>query len=116
MSWYYGSIITDAKRLPRVDYPIALDRLLTKIHQLENDNVKVVSKIDLNTKKLVEGEFKLLLKRSKILTRQEDYVVVFAVVVNKIYGADYLDKVKESFSGLSFEGLYYSTGIGGDLQ
>ena len=32
MTWYRGSIITDAEGRPRVDYPIAFDRLLSKIH------------------------------------------------------------------------------------
>ena len=116
MSWYRGSIITDAEGLPRVDYPIAFDRLLTKIRQLEEEHVKLVSKLDLNTNKLVEGEFELLSRRSKLLTRQEDYAVAFAVVAKKIYGVDYLDKVKESFSDLYFEGLYYSSAIGGDIK
>ena len=57
MSWYRGSIITDAEGYPRINYRIAFNRLLSKIHQLEEDHVKVVSKIDLNTNKLVEGEF-----------------------------------------------------------
>ena len=65
MSWYRGSIIVDAEGYPRIDYPIAFDRLLSKIHQLEEDHVKVVNKIDLNTNKLVEGEFDFLLKRYK---------------------------------------------------
>ena len=65
MSWYRGSIITDAEGHPRVNYRIAFNRLLSKIHQLEEDHVKVVSKIDLNTNKLVEGELELLLKRYK---------------------------------------------------
>ena len=86
MSWYGGLIITDAERYPSVDYPIEFHRLLSKIHQLEEDHVKVVSKIDLNTNKLVQGEFELLLKRFKMLIRQEDYVVTFAVVDKKIYG------------------------------
>ena len=50
------------------------------------------------------------------MTRQEDYAVAFSVVAKKLYGIDYLAKVKESFSGLSFEGLYYSTAVGGDLK
>ena len=116
MSWYRGSIITDAEGLPRVDYTIAFDRLLTKIRQLEEEHVKLVSKLDLNTNKLVEGEFELLSRRSKLLTRQEDYAVAFAVVAKKIYGVDYLDKVKESFSDLYFEGLYYNSAIGGDIK
>ena len=116
MSWYRGSIIVDAEGYPRIDYPIAFDRLLSKIHQLEEDHVKVVNKIDLNTNKLVEGEFELLLKRSKILLRQEDYAVVFIVVAKKIYGSGYLDKIKKSFSGLLFAGLYYLTIIEGDHQ
>ena len=57
-----------------------------------------------------------MLRRSKLLTRQEDYTVAFSVVAKKLYGIDYLDKVKESFLGLSFEGLYYSTVVGGDLK
>ena len=69
-----------------VDYLIAFVWLLSKIHQLEEDHVKVVSKIDLNTNKLVQGEFELLLKRFKMFMRQEDYVVTFAVVAKKIYG------------------------------
>ena len=114
MSWYRGSIIIDAEGYPRVDYPITFDRLLSKIHQLKEDHVKVVRKIDLNTNKLVEGEFNLLLKRSKILLRQEDYAVSFADVAKKIYGSGYLEKIEESFSGLLSEGLYYSTVIEGD--
>ena len=70
----------------------------------------------MNTNKLVDGEFELLLRRSKLLTRQEDYAVVFSVVAKKINGIDYLNKVKESFSVLPFECLYYSTTIGGDLK
>ena len=50
------------------------------------------------------------------MKRQEDYAVVFTVVAKKLYGIHYLAKVKESFSGLSFEGLYYSTAVGGDLK
>ena len=47
MSWYRGSIITDTEGIPRVDYPIAFDRLLTKIRQLEEEHTKLVSKLDL---------------------------------------------------------------------
>ena len=90
MSWYRGSIITDAERIPRVDYPIAFDRLLTKIRQLEEDHSKLVSRLDLKTNKLVEGEFDLLVRRSKLLKRQEDYAVAFTVVAKKLYGIDYL--------------------------
>ena len=92
MAWYRGSIVTDAEEIPRV-----VDRLLTKIRQLEEDNSKLVSRLDLKTNKLVEGEFELLLKRSKILLRQEDCTVAFAVVAKKIYGSGYLKKIKESF-------------------
>ena len=116
MSWYRGSIITDAEGIPRVDYPIAFYKLLTKIHQLEEDHAKLVSRLNLKTNKLVEGEFDLLIRRSKVLTRQEDYAVAFTVVAKKVYEIDYLAKVKESFSGLSFERLYYSTAVGGDLK
>ena len=77
MPWYRGSIVTDAEGIPRVDYPIAFDRLLTKIRQLEEDHSKLVSRLDLKTNKFVEGEFDLLLRRSKLLTRQEDYAVAF---------------------------------------
>ena len=83
-------IITDAEGIPRVDYPIAFDRLLTKIRQLEEEHAKLVSKIDLKTNKLVEGEFDLLLRRSKLLTRQEDYDVAFSVVAKKIYESGHL--------------------------
>ena len=96
MSWYCWSIITGAEGLPRVDYPIAFDRLLTKIRQLEEEHVKLVSRLDLNTNKLVEGEFELLSRRSKLLTRQENYAIAFAVVAKKMYGVDYLDKVTKS--------------------
>ena len=95
MSCFRGSIITDAGGHPRVDYSIAFDQLLSKIHQLEEDYVKVVSKIDWNTNKIIVSEFELLLMRSKILMRQEDYTVVFAVVAKKIYGSGYLEKIKE---------------------
>ena len=57
MSWYRGSIITDAKIHPKLLYPIAFNRLLSKIRQLEKNHVKVISIIDLNTNNLVEGEF-----------------------------------------------------------
>ena len=63
MSWYRGSIITD--------------RLLTKIRQLEEDYAKLVSRLNLKTNKLVASEFDLLIRRSKLLTRQEDYDVAF---------------------------------------
>ena len=116
MSWYRGSIITDAEGHPRVDYPIAFDRLLSQIYQSIEDLVNIVSKIDLNTNNLVESEFELLLKRSKILLRQEDYAIEFAGVAKNIYGSGYLDKIEGSFSGLLFEGLYYSTFIVGDHQ
>ena len=116
MSWYRGSIITDAEGHPRVDYPIAFDRLLSQIYQSIEDLVNIVSKIDLNTNNLVESEFELLLKRSKILLRQEDYAIEFAGVAKNIYGSGYLDKIKKSFSGLLFAGLYYLTIIEGDHQ
>ena len=116
MSWYRGSIIIYAEGHLRVDYPISFDQLLSKIYQFEEDHVKVVSEIDLKTNKLVEGELELLLKRYKILLRQEDYAVTFAFVANKIYGSGYLDKIKASFSGLLFEGLYYSIVIEDDHQ
>ena len=86
MSCYRGSIITDAEGHLIVDYSIEFDRLLSKIDQLEEYLVKVVSKIDLNTNKLVEGEFELLLKNSKILLIKEDYAVVFTVVAKKNAG------------------------------
>ena len=86
MSWYRGSIITDAKNCPKIDYPIAFDKLLSKIHQLEEDHVRLVSNIDLNTKKLVKGGFELLSKRSKSILIQEDYAVAFAVDAKKISG------------------------------
>ena len=70
----------------------------------------------MNINKLVEGEFKLLLKRSKILLIQEDYNVAFAVVAKKIYGSGCLEKINELFAGLVFEGLCYSTVIEGDRQ
>ena len=95
MLWYRGSIITDAKGHPKIDYPITFDRLLSKIRQLEDDHVKVVSKIDMNTNKIVDGEFELLLKSSKNLLTQEDHAVVFAVVIKKIYGSGCLEKIKK---------------------
>ena len=70
----------------------------------------------MNTNKLVEGEFELLLKRSNIILRQEDYAVAFVVVAKKIYGSEYIEKIKESFLGLLSEGLYYSTVIDGDQR
>ena len=103
MSWYRGSIFIDVKGHPKIDYSIVFGRLLSKIHQLEKDHIKVVSKMDSNTNKLVKGEFELLLKRSRILLRQEDYAVAFTVVAKKIYG-----------SGFLFEVLYYSTVIKSD--
>ena len=66
MSWYHVSIIIDAKRRHKLDYPIVFDRLLSKVRQLEEDYEQVVNKIDLNTNKLVEDKVELLLKRSKI--------------------------------------------------
>ena len=86
MSWYRGSIITDAEGHPRVNYRIAFNRLLSKIHQLEEDHVRLVSNIDLNTKKLVKGGFELLSKRSKSILIQEDYAVALAVDAKKISG------------------------------
>ena len=53
---------------------------------MEEDHVKIGSKIDLHTNKLIKGDFKLLLKRSKILLIQEDYDVAFAVDAKKISG------------------------------
>ena len=50
------------------------------------------------------------------MKRQEDNAVALTVVAKKLYGIDYFAKVKDSFSGLSFEGLYYSTAVGGDLK
>ena len=66
MSVYCGSIITVAEGLPRVDYPIEFDRLLTKNHELEEDHVNVVSKLDLNTNKVVEGEFDFFVEEIKL--------------------------------------------------
>ena len=86
MSWYRGSIIIDTKGYAKIDYPIVFDRLLSNFFQLEEDNVKVVSRIDLNTKKLVEGEFNFLLKRSKIILIQEGYAVSFSIVAKKTHG------------------------------
>ena len=94
MSWYRGSIIVDAKERLKIDYPIALDMLLFKICELEKDNLKVIIKIDLKTKKLVKGEYELLLKRSKILARQENYAVAFSIVAEKVYGSGSLAKIK----------------------
>ena len=85
MLWYHASTIIDDKGYPEIDCPIVFDRLLSKIRQLEEDHVKVVSKIELNTKKLVEGEFEFLLKKSKIFLKQEDYVATFSVVTKKLY-------------------------------
>ena len=116
MPWYRGSIITGARGHPKIEYPIEFDMLLSKICQWEEDHAKVVSKMNLNTNKLVEGEFELLLKNSKILLIKEDYAVVFTVVAKKKCGSGYLEKIKESFSDLLFEGLYYPTVIEGDRQ
>ena len=109
MSWYRWSIIIDAKGRLKIDYLIEFDRLLSTFRQLEEDYLKVVSKIDLNTNKLVKGEFELLFKRSEVLLIQENYAVAFAVVAKKVYDSDCLEKIKESFSGLLFEGFYYFT-------
>ena len=65
MPWYRESVITDAEGIPRVDYLIAFDWLLIKIRQLEEEHIKLVSKLDLKINKLVEGEFDVLLKRSE---------------------------------------------------
>ena len=116
MSWYRVSIIIDAKRRHKLDYPIVFDRLLSKVRQLEEDYEQVVNKIDLNTNKLVEDKFELLLKRSKIRLSQVDYDVAFPIISKKIYGSGCLEKIKELFSGLLFEGLYYSTAIEDDRQ
>ena len=116
MSWYRGSIFIDVKGHPKIDYSIVFGRLLSKIHQLEKDHIKVVSKMDSNTNKLVKGEFELLLKRSRILLRQEDYAVAFTVVTKKIYGSGCLEKITESFTGLLFECLYHSTVIEDDCH
>ena len=97
MSWYRLSIITDTKCHSKINYPIAFDRILSKIRQLEEDHVNVVSKIALNTNKLVEGEFKVLLKRSKILLMQEDYAVTFSFITKKIYGSGCLRSVVRRF-------------------
>ena len=86
MPWYRGSIITGARGHPKIEYLIEFDRLLSKICQWEEDHAKVVSKMNLNTNKLVEGEFELLLKNSKILLIKEDYAVVFTVVAKKNAG------------------------------
>ena len=40
----------------------------------------------------------------------------FLSLPKKLYGKYYLANVKESFSSLSFEGLYYSTAVGGYLK
>ena len=116
MSRYRGSIFTDGEGHSMVDYLIAFDRLLSKIYQSKEDHVKVVSKIDQNTNKLVESEFELLLKRSKVLIRQLDFDVAFSVVAKKIYESGHLYKRKESLSGLLFECLYYFTVSEGDCQ
>ena len=97
ISWYRWSMITDTKCHSKINYPIAFDRLLSKICQLEEDHVNVVSKIALNINKLVEGEFKVLLKRSKILLMQEDYAVTFAVITKNIYGSGCLRYVVRRF-------------------
>ena len=45
-----------------------------------------------------------------------DYDVAFPIISKKIYGSGCLEKIKELFSGLLFEGLYYSTAIEDDRQ
>lgn len=65
ISWYSGSIITNAKGHPKKDYLFVFDKLLSKIRELKEHHLKEVSNIDLNTNKLVEGEFDFLLKRYK---------------------------------------------------
>ena len=45
MSWYCGLIITDAKDHPKINYPIAFHGLLSKTRQLEEDHVKILSKM-----------------------------------------------------------------------
>ena len=77
-------MVTEAKGYPKIDYSTVFDRLPSIIRQLEEEHVEVVSKIDLNTNKLVEGEFELLLNRSKILTRQENYAIAFVVDAKNI--------------------------------
>ena len=47
---------------------------------------------------------------------QDDYAVASAVVAKQIYDSGCLEKIKESFLGRLFEGLYYSTVIKGDRQ
>ena len=110
MSWYRGSIITDGKGHPKIDYQIIFDRLLSKIRQLEEDHVKLVSKINLNTK-TCRGWVRIVVEEVWILLIQENHAVKFAVVIKKIYRLDCLEKIKESFWGLLFEGLYYFTFI-----
>ena len=46
----------------------------------------------------------------------KDYAVEFSVVAKKVYGSGCLEKMKESFAGLLFEGLHYFTVIEGNCQ
>ena len=108
MSWYIGSINIDVNGDHKIYYPISFNRLLFKVRELEKEHIKVVSKMDLETKNLVKGEYELFLKRHKVLVRQENHDVVFSVVS--------LAKTKESFADLLFECLYFSTLYDGYLH
>ena len=69
---------------------------------MEEVYLNEVNTTNLNTNKLVEDEFELLVNRFNILSRQENYVVELSVVAKKIYGLGFLEEIKESFSGLLF--------------
>ena len=116
MSCYIGSINIDVNGDHKIYYPIAFDRLLFKIRELEKEHIKVVSKMDLETKNLVKGEYELFLKKYKVLVRQENHDVVFTVVAEKLYELGSLAKIKVSFADLLFECLYFANVYDGYLH
>ena len=97
MLWYRGSIVIDDARYYNIKYIIVFTILLLRINQLEKQQFKIVSSINSSTSNSNKGKFELLLERSKILKKQEDYASVFAVVVERIYRSGYIAKIKESF-------------------
>ena len=48
------------------------------------------------------GKFELLVERSLISEKHEDHFIICVVVTDILHGYGCLNKVKESFSGLSF--------------
>ena len=103
MWWYCGSIVIDDNGCPQIEHKVECTKLLSRIYQLKEEQVKKLSSFDSSTSNIYRDEFELSVERSLILYKYENYDVAFAVLVERLCGYGCLEKVKESVSGLLFK-------------